>query len=475
MKASIPFLVSACFIAFPTHSATQTITQDQFLDLLIERHPIFDKEQISAQIERDDQASYLGIGDTHLSYGLNLAHQTPDIAFAGPKRLSALGVQGGIQRMNWNTGGTFFANASVSGVSLGFPAFPPIDFPDFVFQNQVEIGYSLPLKRNRGGFLTRFEFELKNFDIDFSEVLSQENLEEFLADAASRFLDWVYLEEQRSIVAERLRLSEEELARVQRRREANLADEVDVIRAEDVVSIWRQNQVLIESRWRAIQAELSVLAQDNGILNLSPQYDLYEIAELPPLEATLAQLNENIRVLRIIQVRVDQSQFLRRQFEEVMKPDLSLIAYFNTKELSDDVVKSVLMDKPDLTLGLQYRVPIQNRTAKAQIDRTNSQISQLEYQAADIRLKLASLLTNLHIQMTELQGVLDLNIEQIASAERRTVEELRMYNQGRGNLTFVIQSQDSEQNARLTYAANAATYHMLMIQFHSLLDQIYEQ
>jgi outer membrane protein TolC len=475
MKVSFPFLVSACILAIPAISAGQTINQDQFLNLLIERHPIFDRERLTAQIERDDQAGYLGIGDTHLSYGLNLAHQTPDIAFAGPERMSALGLQGGFQRLNWNTGGTLFANASASGVGLAFPASFPGDFPRFVFQNQVEIGYSLPLKRNRGGFLTRFQYELKNFDIDFSEVQAQENLEEFLADAVSMFLDWVYLEEQRNIIAERLRLSEEELARVQRRREANLVDEVDVIRAEDVVSIWRQNQVLIESQWRAMQAELSVLAQDEGMLNLSPQYDLYDIGELPSLESTLAQLNENVRLLRIIQVRVDQSQFVRRQFEEVMKPDLSLTAYFNTKELSDDVMKSVLMDKPDLTLGLQYSIPIQNRTAKAQIERTNSQITQLEYQAADIRLKLASVLTNLHIQMSELQGILNLNIEQIASAERRTAEELRMYNQGRGNLTFVIQSQDSEQNARLTYAANAATYHKLMIQFLSLLDQVYTQ
>ena len=158
---------------------------------------------------------------------------------------------------------------------------------------------------------------------------------------------------------------------------------------------------------------------------------------------------------------------------EVMKPDLSLKAYANTKELHDEVVTSILMDKPDLTVGLQYSMPIQNRTAKAQIDRTNAQITQLEHTAADIRLQLASVLTNLHIQMSELQGVLELNVEQIASAELRTQEELTMYNQGRGNLTFVIQSQDNEQNARLTYAANAATYHKLMVQFRSLLDQIY--
>ena len=209
--------------------------------------------------------------------------------------------------------------------------------------------------------------------------------------------------------------------------------------------------------------------------DLSPQYNLYEIAELPPLEDTIAQLNENIRLLRLLRVRIDQSQFARRQFEEMLKPDLSLIAYFNTKEMDDNVAKALLMDKPDLTVGLQFNYPLQNRTAKSQIDRTDAQVLQLEHQTADIRLKLASTLTNLHILMSELRNVLDLNVEQIASAERRTQEELRLYNQGRGNLTFVIQSQDNEQNAQLTYAGNAAAYHQLMVQYRNLLDQIYSR
>ena len=472
MKAVKSLLFLAGIFFLPSLASAQTIAQDEFLNLLIESHPIFEKEQLTAQIEREEQASYLGSEDLLIHYGANLMHETPALAI-GPERTTALSAQGGIQRIFWNTGARLSASASVGGASLKID--PMWGFPDFIYQNQVEISYSHPLKRNKGGFLDRFPYELKNFDIDFSEVQALENLENFLADAATRFLDWVFLGEQKRIVAERLRLSEEELARIRRRREANLVDEVDVLRAEDVVRIWRQNQVLVESQWRALQAELAVLSQNEEMYDLSPQYDLYEITELPPLEDTIAQLNENIRLLRLLRVRIDQSQFARRQFEEMLKPDLSLIAYFNTKEMDDNVAKALLMDKPDLTVGLQFNYPLQNRTAKSQIDRTDAQVLQLEHQTANIRLKLASTLTNLHIQMSELRNVLDLNVEQIASAERRTQEELRLYNQGRGNLTFVIQSQDNEQNARLTYAGNAAVYHQLMVQYRNLLDQIYSR
>jgi len=49
---------------------------------------------------------------------------------------------------------------------------------------------------------------------------------------------------------------------------------------------------------------------------------------------------------------------------------------------------------------------------------------------------------------------------------------LKLYNQGRGDLTFVIQSRDNEENAKLTYAQNSTLYHKLILQYRSLLDEL---
>lgn len=113
---------------------------------------------------------------------------------------------------------------------------------------------NITLKRNQSGVLDRLQYDLKQFDIDLAEVMAIENEEDFLARAASRFLDWVYLKEQHRIVAARLSLSEEQRANTQERREANLIDEVDVIRAEDAVRIARQDLYLIESEIGALPA-----------------------------------------------------------------------------------------------------------------------------------------------------------------------------------------------------------------------------
>ena len=96
----------------------------------------------------------------------------------------------------------------------------------------------------------------------------------------------------------------------------------------------------------------------------------------------------------------------------------------------------------------------------------------MKIQKDEIELTLISALTNLMIQIKEMVSVLELNKQQIESARRKTEEELKMYNQGRGSLTFVILSRDGEENAKLIYIQNAVQYHKLILQYHSLMDEL---
>jgi outer membrane protein TolC len=152
---------------------------------------------------------------------------------------------------------------------------------------------------------------------------------------------------------------------------------------------------------------------------------------------------------------------------------LSIVTELNIKKYDEGLAKSLGLDKPDAMIGLQYAFPVPNRTAKHKIVKTDLQAEQLRKQKEEIAITLNSALTNLHIQINELENVMKLNQEQIESAKERTAEELKLYNQGRGDLTFVILSQDNEENAKLTYAANALTYHKLNLEYDALMDQLY--
>jgi outer membrane protein TolC len=466
---SVLLLVTGCFM-LTSLSHAQTITQSEFLNSLKELHPLFEKEKLTAQIEKEERRSYLGTQDWNIFSSASFAHEEPAIAVAGPERTDAFTVNGGVERLFWKTGGRFSASFASSRASVKIDPF--YGFPESFYQHEIGVAYTHPLLKNRNGFLDRLQYELKEYDIDFSEVEALENQENFLASWADKFLDWVFLTEQKKIASERLSLAEEELARTKKKRKAHLVDQVDVIRAEDAVRIGEQNQMLVESQWKSLQAELAVLSQNDELYNVSPQFNLYEVEELIPLHDAITQLKEDSRIIAAINIRLKQLEYARRGFDETSRPDLLVFAQFNTKNLDESFGKSLGMDKPDALLGLQFSVPLEKRTARSQVTKTDLQIAQLEKQQDEVSLELSSAVTNLHIQIKELEGVLKLNQQQIESAKEKTEEELKLYNQGRGSLTFVIQSRDSEQNAKLTYAQNSIFYHKLILKYHALLDEL---
>jgi hypothetical protein len=448
-----------------------TITQEQFLDQL-KSHPLFEKERLTAEIEKEGQTGLLGVRDWNFSSSIFYTHEKPSFSALGPERTDAVAVSGGLEKMMWNSGARLLASFTSSYADLKIS--PMFDIPGSYFENKLAVTYVHPLIKNKSGFLDKLEYNLRQYDIDLSEIVAVENQENFLAEQTAKFLDWVFLLEQKKIVQQRLNLSEEMHENTREKRDANLIDEVDVIRSEDAVRIARQNLMLIEVNLNALQAELAELMQDENYNNLYPQHDLYEMTQLSSLEEANEQLKQNARLLKSLRIAIQKLNYVRKGYQGVKKPDLSAVAQLSLKNAEYNFGGSLAMDKPDALIGLELSYPIGYSSTKSKIARTNLRIVQLEKQIEEISLTLTSALANLHTQMTELKSVLKLNQEQIESSKRKTDEELKLYNQGRGQLTFVIQSRDSEQAAKLTYAANALRYQKLFLQYRALTDQLHD-
>ena len=113
-KSTLLLLLFVGFCAVSSHSEGRTITQEQFLDQLRQTHPLFEREELTARIEQDEQNSYLGAEDWTVFSSVNFSHEEPAIAIAGPDRTDAFSVGGGVERLFWRTGGRFSASFSSS-------------------------------------------------------------------------------------------------------------------------------------------------------------------------------------------------------------------------------------------------------------------------------------------------------------------------------------------------------------------------
>jgi outer membrane protein TolC len=472
------------FVVFciPLTAGAESITLEDFLNRIQQRHPFFEKESISVEIDHKARQGLLGAEDWQISGTTFLSHQKliPTSSFIAD-RIDVLGAEFAAERNLWGTGGRLslswssqLTDQKVANIVIPFPTGNMIvpTGPSEFYQHMVFVNYAQPLLQNYSGKLDRLEYELSDYDIDFTEVQALENQEGFLVSMADRFLDWVLLTEQKRIAAERTRLAEEELERTIRKRKAYLVDQVDVLRAEDAVRIAEQNMVLVSSQWMALRAELSILCQSEDMCEKSPDFDLYHREELPLPDEARLRLRERSRILETLRIRRDQLVHLKGGFEEQGRPQLFLNLGAGLQGGNDEFGEALVLDRPDLSVSLVFQHPLGNRTARANIDRTSLEIDRLDREIESISLDLESSLVNLLIQIQELEKVLELNLEQMESARAKTEEELDLYNQGRGDLTFVIMSRDNEQQAELTYAQNAAAYQKLLLQYRALADEL---
>lgn len=459
----------------------QAVTLDAYLDSVRTTHPFFRKERVKTEIERLARDRWLGTQDWRVSATPFAAYQRPlqSGAFT-PEEVATVSLGAEAQRTFWNHGGRLSVAWESTVSDQDIPGFTvpgpdgPIDIPigpSTFYENRLSATYSYPLLQNRGGGLDRLDYELAGFSVALADVQALENQEKFLLDVGASFVDWALFIEQARIVEARLEFAQQQLDQTRKRRDANLVDEVDVLRAQDSVQGAKENLLFTESRARAQQAGLAVLAQDEDMYASTPEFDLYRMESLPGADDAIARLDDQ-RLVRTLRIRRDQLLRQKEGFEDLSKPQLFLSVRGALQEGDAGFWGGFTLDKPDVAVLLDFTYPLGNRTARADMRRADTEVRQIDEEIESLRLNLEAELRKLWIEIRQLEEVLVLNRETIRTARQKTAEEVRLYNQGRNEITFVIQSRDSEALGEYTYAVNAATYHKLVLRYREILDDL---
>jgi len=447
------------------------ITLAEYLDRVKDKHPFFEKESLNAEIDRREGESLLG-GQEWVFALQPFYNRFGEVTVSPAGGAHNVGGEISLSKSVWETGGQ---------LELGFQSdytrtegMQSISLSPDLFTQSVSLSYIQPLLKNIGGDLYRLGYDLNQYNIKSSEVAAIESSEEFLLVVGLRFIDWMHFSEQIYLNRERLELAQEQLAQTAKRFKANLVDRVDVIRAEDAIRSSQQGLIQLEAQWKAKQAELAVISQSEDVYSSAPQHGLYELESIPPLEESSNRLKEGGRLfepLRIAQAQLEHSKWGYRQ---EMKPELTLTVSGTLKGSDGEFVQSLEMIHPDLHVDLELKVPSLYKQQSSKIEKADAQLEQLAATVRDLQVTLEANLQALVIQIREMERVLELNRELIKSAQERTKEELKLYNQGRGELNFVIQARDNEKNAKLSYAGNAVSYQKLVLQYRALMDELYE-
>jgi outer membrane protein TolC len=468
VAGNILLIILCCFQS----GEAQTISLEEFLSTVKQNHPFFEQESLSVNISVESQNRYLGDKDWIIESSPFISYENRTGLFNTTyDKLSQVQINGSLQKKFWQTGGRLSTSYSAAYADQEYRTLYSGN-PSELFRQQLSLTYSHPLLRNKSGILDRLEYELAAHTIDFTEIRSLENQEDFLLNMGTSFLDWVFLEEQLNINEERLRLAEEQLASSRDKYDAHLIDKVDVLRQEDAQRIAKQNVVLSQSQVSAKRTELAVLSQSPELGELQPEHDVYSMVSLEEVEQTIGRLNDDSRVLTAFNVLVDQLTHKIYGLSNMTRPQLDLNLGTLLIEDDESYGKSFGVDNPSLFVGLQFIYPLGNHTSKADIRKSEIELLQLNAERKTVFLNLESSIRSILIQIREMEHVMALNLSQIESAKERTLEEIKVYEQGRGDMTFVIQSQDNEASSRLIYLQNAIAYHKFVLHYRALRDQL---
>jgi len=469
------YALFSVFLAEPLFG--QTLTLDAFLASVKQNHPFFRQEGFNPEIERKAQEAFLGKEDWVFSgqpYTQYEKTATTD-PFMGSS-VTSFGAAAKLEKLFLHTGARFsldwLYNYQMQKLPEEAKAF---NIPTNNFYQKLTARYSLPLLQNQNGTLDRLEYDLKGFDVNLSEIKILENKENFLLEASNKFIEWVIMNEQFNIASNELKLNEQQLAYTKRKFAANLVTKADVLGANDAVTNSRQTVQFLDGERKAIQAYLSVLTNSKKVLSSQPEYNLYELDRLQSADSLSSHLTANSRLLQVLFQQAKQLRRVNEGYQDSQKPQLYLNLSAGFQKNRTQFSNTIVPNKPNASISLSFEVPLGNHTATANVEKSELQLLQLTEAINTTKIELDASLRQLVVQLQTMQSVLALNQEQINSAKARTLEERKLYRQGRGSLNFVLLSRTNEQNARFTYAQNAGKYHALLLQLKALTDHLLEE
>jgi outer membrane protein TolC len=446
------------------------ITLEAYLEEAVKNHPSFVSSKLSVDIGKKRAESLLGeqdwsyaVGPYYSYLGESSAPEVGQLAEAA----HFLGAEAGLNKPIWPTGGNigFLLSSAYSNIKHTYDDYK-------YYKQKVGVTYTQPLLQNFGGRLSRFNYEQSGYEVDSTRLSSLESREGYILDFAELFLSWVELVEKIRVSGQGLEFTRDMLNQIKERYGDNLAERVDLLRAEDAAFMSEQNLLVLESQLKAKQAELAVFSGMDEIYQAEPEFELYSLKDLPEIQPALSGLKQRSRALETMDIFIDQLQHRRRGLLERQKPQLNLSLSATLSEGDEELAESFKINKPDGFVYLELSAPLGNRSVKAELEKNELEIEQLQKDKEGLEISLEADLRSIMIQIREMEKVLALNRKRIELAKAKREEELSLYNQGRGELTFVLQSRESEENAKMVYVENSCLYHLYVLQYRALMDEL---
>ena len=440
-----------------------SMTQSEFVELYKSSHPFFKSQELESEIKQLDFEFAKGVED----WDLKILTKYQDIDKTG-----FTGVTTENTEIN-----TLEISASRKFVDSGVDITLANTITDSTLDSsnrgnvKTSLGISLPLMKNKFGLNDRLNIDLAKIEIEKHLLDKFEKNEKSIAIALKTFIDLAFYEEQLKINQERFNLAKSEHELSTKKYKASVIDKADMLLQDVTLQTSKKQLIESEQELAIIKEEIALLINMKSSLVSSTNFDLYKIANID-LSNIKSYLVINSRELNSINLEKKLNERKISSYENKTLPNLDLDIGITSEGQKDNISNANSNQKTSWDVGLTYSLPIGQTQETSKLSKTKKNNQQLELKYDELLIDLMTLGRKYRQQIDSLGEIINLGKKQIQIANERAREQRENYNNGNGEMEFVISAQNSEQNARLNLAKSVTQYQKIVIDIKALLDQL---
>ena len=460
-----------------THQAfSQELSIDNFIVSILKNNPGVHKILSEKDIAAGSLEASYGIDDATLSSSLNLSHTEPDKIFGSePDKSNNTNLNLSYNRLFSNTGTRF---------SLGYNNLYTDRTPTSIvvgtkyYQPSFTVKLVQPLLKNAGGIQDQLNIKLSELDLKLSGLNSQENLESYVTQLASLYIDW-YLAGRELDISREVHLQsieQEKLTRTKVRRQ--VIEPYELLRSqeirEDYFSRWQQAQGRFSGLTRQVQYQMNLnkAVSDDNLTPRNPNNSQL----LSHIQTSFREpdyLENNSRLKTILNSIKKQQTIILDAKDNAQSSDLNLSFGYTRHSIDQQLndAHSSSLNKDDYSVMLEYKLPLGNRQASGNYQSQRAKKRQIEFDTQQQLLNAKANLANLQIQSSQLKIALKSIDRKIILGRKKLNKEQRLYKIGKLDLFELLRDQTSHLESRLNRERLYSQHLLLQLQIGELLDK----
>jgi outer membrane protein TolC len=463
----LKYFYALILILVSNNSFAQKLDLDTFVRHILANNPGVQKILAENNIAEGTLEASLGVDDGVIGSSLKFAHTEPNqiigseldrsndalLTLSYDRTFSEYGTRVSLGYNNQHTS----RSPSLSG-SLGSSYYQP----------SFTLGLVQPLLKNAGGIQDKLNIKVNSLNLKLAKLNSKENLESYITQLAGLYLDWYLASRELAISKEVYEqvLAQENLTRTKVERQ--VIEEHELLRVqetkEDYYSRLQQAMGRYEGLTHQIKYQMNLSVEHNE--NIEPKNPKTTSLLQPKLrkEGYLTSISR----LKIILDNLAQQQVLLLDAKgNSKKSDLNLnLAYTHHGE--DTSYQDT--DKNDVSLMVEYKKPLGNRTATGNYAVQLAKKDQIESDTKQRLINAEASLANLQSQIKSIFIAIKATERKINIATKKLKHEQRLFEIGNLDLFELLKDEATQLESRLAKEKLYNQLFTLRLNIGELLD-----